>query len=109
MEQTTQPKTELKAMPILDFAKSKGFVNIVPRVRINTNGYPYVTFIDSANQAENIYFSKASAEQVAEGTPVDKGLLARHQIGITTNAEGEERIKLISNSERVDLFSLLED
>lgn len=108
MEQATKTTTGLKAMSIMDFAKSKGFVNIVPRVRINTNGYPYVTFIDSANQAENIYFSKSAAEQVAEGTPVDKGLLARHQIGITTNAEGEERIKLIPNSERVDLFSLLD-
>ncbi len=109
MEQTTKLTTELKAMSIKDFAKSKGFMNIVPRVRINENGYPYVTFIDSDNKAENIYFSKKAAEQVAEGTPVDASLLAKHQIGITTNAEGEERIKLISNSERVDLFSLLED
>jgi len=108
MEQATKPTTSLKAMSIKDFAKSKGFMQLAPTVRINTNGYPFITFIDSNNVAENIYFSKSAAEQVAEGTPVDKGLLARHQIGITTNAEGEERIKLISNSERVDLFSLLD-
>lgn len=108
MEQTTKPTTELKAMSIKDFAKYKGFINIVPRVRTNTNGYPYVTFLNEKNEAENIYFSKKASEQVAEGTPVDADLLARHQIGITNNAEGEERIKLISNSERVDLFSLLD-
>ena len=108
MEQATKTTTELKVESIKDFAKSKGFMQLAPAVRINTNGYPFITFIDSNNVAENIYFSKSAAEQVAEGTPVDKSLLARHQIGITTNAEGEERIKLISNSERVDLFSLLD-
>jgi hypothetical protein len=108
MEQATKPTTNLKAMSIKDFAKSKGFMQLAPAVRINTNGYPFITFINEKNEAENIYFSKSAAEQVAEGTPVDKALLSRHQIGITTNAEGEERIKLISNSERVDLFSLLD-
>lgn len=109
MEQATKPTTELKTTSIKDFAKSKGFVNIVPRVRINDNGYPYVTFLDIDNKAENIYFSRKAAEQVAEGTPVDASLLSKHQIGFPKNADGEERIKLISNSERVDLFSLLED
>ena len=108
MEQATKPTTNLKVESIKDFAKSKGFMQLAPAVRINTNGYPFITFINEKNEAENIYFSKSAAEQVAEGTPVDKSLLARHQIGITTNAEGEERIKLISNSERVDLFSLLD-
>lgn len=109
MNQVTESKTNLKVESIKDFAKSKGFMQLAPAVRINTNGYPFITFIDSNNVAENIYFSKAAAEAVAEGTPVDKSLLARHQIGITKNEAGEERIKLISNSERVDLFSLLED
>lgn len=109
METTTKPTTNLKVESIKDFAKSKGFMQLAPAVRINTNGYPFITFIDSNNVAENIYFSKAAAEQVDEGTPVDKTLLSRHQIGITKNADGEERVKLISNSERVDLFSLLED
>ena len=108
MEQATKTTTNLKAMSIKDFAKMKGFMQLAPAVRINTNGYPFVTFINEKNEAENIYFSKAASEQVAEGTPVDKALLAKHQIGITINAEGEERVKLISNSERVDLFSLLD-
>lgn len=108
MEQTTKATTNLKVESIKDFAKSKGFMQLAPAVRINTNGYPFITFIDSNNVAENIYFSKSASEAVAEGTPVDKALLSRHQIGITTNAEGQERIKLISNSERVDLFSLLD-
>lgn len=104
MEKTNQ----LVAMTIKEFVAKKGFTQIVPVVRVNENGYPYITFIDSTNKAENIYFSKAASQAVGAGTPVDKTMLGVYQIGMTTNAAGEERIKLISNSDRVDLSSLLD-
>ena len=98
----------LVAMTVKEFVAKKGFTQIVPVVRVNENGYPYITFIDGANKAENIYFSKAASKAVTAGTPVDKAMLSVYQIGMTTNAAGEERIKLISNSERVDISSLLD-
>lgn len=101
-------KQALVVQSIKDFCKSKGFTQIVPSVRVNENGYPYITFIDAKNIAENIYFSKSASQAVTAGTPVDKAMLSVYQIGVTTNAAGEERIKLISNSDRVDLSSLLD-
>lgn len=101
---TTQ---NLKTLSLKDFCTSKGFTQVAPVVRTNTNGYPYITFIDASNKAENVYFSKTTSQGVAEGTPVDKALLSSLQVGITTNAAGEERIKLVSAS-RVDISSLLD-
>lgn len=100
-------KSALVTESVKEFAKSKGFVSIVPTVRANEHGYPYITFIDKDNKAENIYFSRAAAQAVPAGTVVDKALLEKYQIGYTKNAAGEERIKLISNSTRVDLDTLL--
>lgn len=105
---TTETKSPLQVLTVKEFAKSNGFVQLVPAVRVNINGYPYITFIKEDNKAENIYFSKTAAMAVAAGTPVDKHLLSVYQIGITTNEAGEERIKLISNSARVDIDSLLD-
>ena len=92
---------------IKDFAKQKGFVQLVPSVRVNMNGYPFVTFIDGDNKSENIYFSKKAAQGVTAGTPVSKEMIGNYQIAITENEEGEERIKLISNSDRVNIADLL--
>lgn len=103
----TQAKQPIKAMPIKQFASVKDFKQISPIVRANTNQYPYLTFIDSKNVAENVYFSKAGAKLVAEGEPVTKEMLAKFQVAETTNEAGEKRIKLISNSERIELSDLL--
>lgn len=100
-------KSDLVVMTIKEYCESKGFKQIVPAVRVNTNGYPFITFIDGNNEAENVYFSKAAANAVNAGTPVTKDMLKIYQIGVTTNAEGEERVKLITNSDRVDLSELL--
>lgn len=103
----TQAKQPIKAMPIKQFAQEKDFKQIVPTVRANTNNYPYLTFIDSKNVAENVYFSKAGSKLVTEGMPVTKEVLAQFQVAETTNEAGEKRMKLISNSERVELGDLL--
>ncbi len=96
----------MKVQTIQEFAKSKGFTQVAPSVRENANKYPFITFIDKDNKAENIYFSKNAAKQVAVGTPVDKALLTTYQIGEATNEAGEIRMKLISNSERLELADL---
>jgi len=101
-----QTQNNLVVSTIKDFAALKGFSSVAPTVRVNTNGYPFITFIDEKNVAENIYFSKAASAKVDVGMPVDKALLAQHQIAITKNEAGEDRIKLISNSERIALSDL---
>lgn len=100
--------SELKVQTVKDFAKEKGFVQMVPTIRVNTNGYPFLTLINGNNEAENIYFSKSAAKNVTEGMKVTPELLKMHQIGHITNESGEARVKLISNSERVELASMFE-
>jgi hypothetical protein len=92
---------------IAKFAEDRSMVSIAPKVRMNTNGYPFITFIDSDNKAENIYFSKAGAETVEEGQEITAELLKSLQVAEVENADGEMRLKLITNSERVSLASLL--
>jgi hypothetical protein len=92
---------------IKDFAQSGGFVQIAKNVRENVNGYLFITFINAKNEAENIYFSKASSEKHSAGEEVTKEMLSGMSIAHTQNADGEARVKLIGNSERTELSSLL--
>jgi len=101
-----EAQTELITMTVKEFTVDKGFTQIVPVVRTNVNGYPYLTFITEANVAENVYFSKAASVALAAGQPVTKEMLSVYQIGITHNAAGEERFKLITNSDRIDISEL---
>lgn len=64
-------------------------------VRTNANGYPYVTFISKDNVADNVYFAKTISAKYKAGQAVNKALFADLQIGMTTNADGEQRVKLI--------------
>ena len=94
-------------LTLKEFFNSKNITQITPNIRVNTNGYPFITCIDSKNVSENIYFSKAAAQGVKANQPVTKELLSNYGITITKNAEGEERIKLSSNSERLNVADLL--
>ena len=97
----------MNVLTIKEFVKAQGFIQIAPQVRQNTNGYPFATFYTAKNEAENIYFSKAASKKLNAGDVVDAQLLSQHQIAVVKNAAGEERVKLISNSERIDLADLL--
>jgi hypothetical protein len=97
----------LHTQSVAEFTKSKGFVSVVPKIRANKNGYPYVTMITKDNVAENIYFSKKSSIGVKADMPIVKGFLSTFQVAETTNEAGELRTKLISNSERADISDLL--
>lgn len=97
----------MKVVTIAEFAQERGFVSVAQEVRENANGYPYVTFIDADNVAENVYFSKDAATHVTAGQAIDASFLKQHQIAFTENAAGEERVKIIGNSGRLDLGALL--
>ena len=105
----TATTTELKTLTIKEFAQANNFVSINKSVAVNTNKYPFLTFINAKNEAENIYFAKTIADEYPEGTVMTKEHFSALQIGITNNAEGEERIKLIPiGGNRLSLDSLLD-
>ena len=75
----------------------------------NNNGYKFLTFIDSANNAENVYFTKSLNEEVPTGTLVNRDFVADKIICIVENARGEVRYKIASKGESMrinieDLF-----
>jgi len=101
-------KTELKTISVAEFIKAKSFVEVNNSVRVNSNGYPFVTFINASNVAENIYFSKASGAGLKQGDVVSIAMLADYRIADVANAEGEVRTKLVSSvSNRISLADLL--
>lgn len=101
--------SELVVMSVSDFAKQHGFTQVNPSVSKNVNGYPFVTFINPTKpkeeQAMNVYFSKNASASIDAGTAV-KDIIKGYEIGITHNADGEERIKLITPG-RLELADLL--
>ena len=108
---TTDITNPLVRIGVKDFMKANAFTQVHNEVRQNSNGYPFVTFINGKNEAENIYFSKgASALPSAKlGTPIAKGYFDAFSIAETTNTAGEKRIKLVrqgdsSRKEMDDLF-----
>jgi len=92
-----------------DFCQSRNFVEIHKTIRENNNGYPYITFIDSKNVAENIYFSKSQSANVAEGMLVTPSILRDLRVASVFNVNGEERTKLCGagESQRLSLDDLL--
>jgi adenylylsulfate kinase-like enzyme len=100
-------ESTLKTSTVAELFSSKGIISIVPRIRENSNQYPYVTLINGDNEAENVYFSKEASKLVAAGEPILKGFFDKYQVGYVTNELGEERIKFISNSARVSIADIL--
>lgn len=97
----------MKVISVKEFCNQLNVASVASAVRENSNGYPFVTFIDSDNKAENVYFSKEGSKQYAAGSVIGKGFFDKLQIAYVTNEEGEERIKLITNSERVSIDDIL--
>lgn len=97
----------MERIAIKDFAKAQGFVQINKTVRTNVNGYPYITFINAKNEAENVYFSKGGAEEVKAGDNFIE-VASNYDITMATNAEGEVRAKLCrKGGDRVSIDDLL--
>lgn len=90
----------MKVTKLQEFCTSNGVTGI-SKVRTNTNGYPFLTFLSSKFEggAENIYFSKNSSKTVAEGAEPKSLGLAKFYVANTTNEAGEPRLKLTNNSE----------
>lgn len=99
--------TKATTLTVQEFMKSQGFVSVVAVVRTNTNNYPYVTFINKDNEAENLYFSKKAAEDVDAGDEIAKGFFDPYVMVLAKNEAGEQRWKISSgNSLRIDAADL---
>jgi hypothetical protein len=75
----------------------KGLVKTISTLRLNSNGYPFITLLNKQNRAANLYFGKNSSQSVldtfGEGANVIE-LLKHAQVVMTENANGEVRYKI---------------
>jgi hypothetical protein len=82
-------------LTLKEFATEQGFTGLITKVRVNTNGYPYLVFV-SPTGTECIYFSKSLATTVSVGQELGKADFAEMRAMLTTNASGEQRYKICS-------------
>jgi len=98
-------------MEVIDFRTlvQKGLVRNYSVVRVNASGYPFVTILNKANRASNLYFSKNSAQSVldtfGEGQDITE-FLKTAQVVKTVNADGDIRYKLSSSGDYKSSSSL---
>ena len=78
-----------------DFVKTNGFTEVVPAVRLNTNGYSFITFVNAKNEAENVYFGSSISDSFSEDQILTKEDFKGLQIFEYENAEGEPRRRLV--------------
>lgn len=96
----------MDTLTLKEYVASEGITQIIPKVRTNKNGYPFVTFVDSKNEAENIYFSKRLSAKLTKGQSLDNEFIRTLRIAVAKNEAGEERVKL-THSERLELADVL--
>ena len=101
--------TELVSRSVVKFMQENEFAQIVPQIRVNSSGYPFMTFVSQDNEAENIYFSQKAAELVDEDTAINREFIHSMIVCDTKNANGDERPKLAfaASGNRMDLSDLL--
>ncbi len=75
-------------------------------VRVNQNGYPFVTLLTEDGDAENLYLSKRLAEGAVEGDSPSK--YKDCVVKEVTNAAGELRLKLCSPTDLKDHVSVVD-
>lgn len=94
----------MKTLSLKEFMAEKGFTQVIPVVRKNSNSYPFLTFTNAKNEAENVYFSKSMS---ADAGKVDIEFLRSLKACETANAEGDLRWKLTDSAgTRVELADL---
>ena len=82
----------------LGVAAKSAKVSDFSTLRVNANGYPYITFITRDSKSNNVYFGKKSTDAIEmdgliEGDSV-KHLMATASLIDTLNEKGEQRFKL---------------
>lgn len=84
------------------FMRHKGFTNYVPTIRLNDNGYPFITFIDANKpkdgQAENVYLSKEASKLFEPGYRMSVADLKTLTVVQYNHEDGSVRFKLGSGT-----------
>tara|TARA_R110000796_G_scaffold118353_5_gene231999 strand:- start:8325 stop:8684 length:360 start_codon:yes stop_codon:yes gene_type:complete len=105
---TTSTTSIVGTYSMAEFFKQAGIIQVNPKVNANKNGYPFITFIDGDNKAENVYFSKSLAPSFPKDTAIVKGFFDDIQILNLKYEDGETRLKLSSKGgNRLDAMALL--
>jgi hypothetical protein len=80
------------------FVRDNSFTKVSNIKVSKDNHYPFVSFLDADGNWSHFWLSKKLAESVSEGSApsVLKGCL----VSRTTNAQGQERVKICSPSEK---------
>ena len=91
-------------MHVIDFRTlvQKGLVRNYSVLRVNASGYPFVTILNKANRASNLYFSKNSSQNVLDTFGEESDItefLKTAQVVKTANADGDVRYKLSSSGD----------
>ena len=60
--QTSKSNVKSEFLTAGEFIRKEGFIEVVNGVRWNKNDYPYLTFLNPNNEADNVYFSVAESE-----------------------------------------------
>jgi hypothetical protein len=94
---------------VLEYSKLQGFVQTNPTVGQSTdNKVPFVTFINSLNEATNLFFTKTISKDFPKGMEIKRGFFDDLQILHMRYDNGQERIKLAKKGgNRLDLMGLL--
>jgi hypothetical protein len=98
-------------MEVIDFRTlvQKGIVRNYSVLRVNASGYPFVTILNKANRASNLYFSKNSSQNVLDTFGEESDItefLKTAQVVKTANADGDVRYKLSSSGDYKSSSSL---
>ena len=97
----------LNMYSVKDFCNSNNLIEVAKKIRANSNGFLFITFINNNNEAFNIYLSKRLCEDYSEGDSIVKGFFNDKIIIETLNEEGETRLKLsYKDSQRHNLSEL---
>jgi hypothetical protein len=86
---------------LVEYMKGEGHKAFSP-VRVNANGYPFVTLVGAESGAECVYFGREAGETVAEG----EALSANDWFVVkSTNKAGESRLKLTRKDGEASLIA----
>lgn len=86
----------MKSTSLLSLAKG-GHLRNISAVRVNSNGYKYITFL-KGSAATNVYLGRKTAEILEEGDVITPELAKDAVVILATNAAGEPRLKFSINA-----------
>jgi hypothetical protein len=99
----------MKVISVREYCKATKVASVATTVRENSNGYPFVTFINDSNVAENVYFSKASGASIKQGDIVSIDMLNAYRVAdyVNDNTDfGQADSEILNNSALVQIYTI---